>query len=61
MAGTDPKQQFGKDGIIFTLRATAKLTVQEALDMLFVASSAFTNGTGRHDDASVFLVERRGS
>jgi phosphoserine phosphatase RsbU/P len=61
MAGTDPRQQFGKDGIIFTLRATAKLTVHEALDMLFVASSAFTDGTGRHDDASVFLVERRAS
>jgi serine phosphatase RsbU (regulator of sigma subunit) len=59
LGGKDPRQQFGREGIVFTLRATAKLPIQEAMDMLFVASNAFTGGAGRHDDASVFLVERR--
>jgi serine phosphatase RsbU (regulator of sigma subunit) len=59
LGGKDPQQQFGKDGIVLTMRATARLPVQEALDMLFVASSAFTGGSGRHDDTSVFLVERK--
>jgi phosphoserine phosphatase RsbU/P len=55
----DPDQQFGLDGITLTLRATAKLHVDEALDMLFVASAAFTGGKGRHDDTSAILVERK--
>jgi serine phosphatase RsbU (regulator of sigma subunit) len=52
------RQQFGRAGIVFTLRATAKLPVRDALDMLFVASSAFAGGNGRQDDTSAILVER---
>jgi phosphoserine phosphatase RsbU/P len=40
------------------LQASRKAKVDETLDQLFRAASAFTGGTGRHDDTSVVLVER---
>jgi serine phosphatase RsbU (regulator of sigma subunit) len=51
--------QFGLDGIMSALRAAARLHVTEALDMLFLASNAFTGGSGRHDDTSAVLLERK--
>ena len=52
-------QQFGLSGIISTLKATAHLSVEEALERLFSDSHAATKGSGRADDTSVLLLERR--
>jgi len=49
---------FGVDGITDTLRKCVADPLEQALDMLFRNSSAFTGGAGRHDDTSVVLVER---
>ena len=51
--------QFGVDGIIRTLRETADLPLEDALQRLFDASSEYTQGAGRHDDTSVVLFDRR--
>lgn len=57
--GTSSKdQQFGETGIARTLRETAQLPIDQVLDRLFAASSAFTQGSGRHDDTSAVLIER---
>lgn len=50
--------QFGTEGIMSAMQAAANLSVAEALDMLLLASNAFTGGVGRHDDTSAVLVER---
>ena len=50
--------QFGMEGIIRTLKETRDLPLNEALDRLFVESEAATNGTGRHDDTSVLMLQR---
>jgi serine phosphatase RsbU (regulator of sigma subunit) len=50
--------QFGLSGMIGALQATAELPPQDALERLFSASSAFTQGTGRADDTSVVIVQR---
>lgn len=55
----DKHNQFGVDGIIRTLKASADRTVQETMQALFDDSNAFTKGSGRHDDTSVVLLERR--
>ncbi len=52
---------FGVRGISEALQACRKLTLEEALDHLFVASNQFTGGQGRHDDTSVLLLERNGA
>lgn len=57
-AGGDMYDQFGEKGIIKTLQSAAHLSLDEALDKLFVDSQAFTRGSGRHDDTSAVLVER---
>ncbi|MBI1312012.1 SpoIIE family protein phosphatase [bacterium] len=55
----DKHNQFGVDGIIKTLKASKERTLQETLQALFDDSNAFTKGSGRHDDTSVVLLERR--
>jgi serine phosphatase RsbU (regulator of sigma subunit) len=60
-AGGDEEQQFGLTGIISTLKETAHLSVEEALERLFADSHAATKGSGRADDTSVLLLERRAS
>jgi serine phosphatase RsbU (regulator of sigma subunit) len=52
-------EQFGEEGIIATLQDTADLPLEEALERLFQDSHDATRGTGRHDDTSVVLLERR--
>ena len=59
-AGAQPQRSFGEEGIRSTLRATARRSLDEALDQLFTDSNAFTQGGGRHDDTSVVLVEQTG-
>lgn len=51
-------QQFDLPGIINTLKRTARLPLEQALEQLFVDSNAHTRGLGRADDTSVLLVER---
>jgi phosphoserine phosphatase RsbU/P len=51
-------QEFGQDGVINTLQRSAKGPLTQTLQALFVDSSAFTKGAGRHDDTSVVLLER---
>ena len=50
--------EFGVDGIIRTLDSRSGATVQDALQSLFDDSEAYTEGSGRHDDTSVVLLER---
>lgn len=53
------EHQFGLDGIIKTLSESAELTLEETLARLYAASNEFTQGSGRQDDTSVILLERR--
>ncbi len=53
------EDQFGEAGIIKTLKDTIDLPLAEALERLFHDSNEATRGTGRHDDTSVVLLERR--
>jgi phosphoserine phosphatase RsbU/P len=55
----DDKNHFGVDGIIRTLAESQELSIEETLERLFVASDAYTQGSGRKDDTSVLLLERR--
>ncbi len=55
----DDENQFGLDGIVRTLAETAELPLEEALARLFDLSNKFTEGSGRQDDTSVLIVERR--
>lgn len=55
----DDENQFGLDGIVRTLSESADLPLEEALARLFDVSSDFTQGSGRQDDASVLILERR--
>ncbi len=50
--------QFGEKGIFASLKASAHLSVEEAMEKLFADSAAFTGGAGRHDDTSLVLVQR---
>jgi len=50
--------QFGLSGVIAALQSTVNLSPQGALDHLFAASTAFTQGSGRADDTSVVIVQR---
>ena len=60
-ANGDDRRQFGEAGIRSSLRNTVVLEVEQALDRLFADSNAFTQGGGRHDDASVVLIEQHGA
>jgi serine phosphatase RsbU (regulator of sigma subunit)/CheY-like chemotaxis protein len=55
----DEEDQFGEKGIVNTLKATANIPIADALEQLFKDSHEATGGTGRHDDTSVVLLERR--
>lgn len=57
--GVEGHEQFGVDGIINTLKDTKDEPLDKALERLFDDSSAFTQGSGRHDDTSVVLLDRR--
>lgn len=50
--------QFDLPGIIGTLKRTAHLPLEQALEQLFADSHAYTQGLGRADDTSVLFVER---
>ncbi len=52
--------EFGVDGIIQTLHSRQQDPLKEALQALFDDSEAYTEGSGRHDDTSVVLLERNG-
>ena len=55
----DEKNLFGMEGIIRTLTETADLPLEDTLARLFDASDEFTQGSGRNDDTSVLILERR--
>lgn len=50
--------EFGVDGITKTLQSRLTSSVHDALQTLFDDSEAYTEGSGRHDDTSVVLLER---
>jgi serine phosphatase RsbU (regulator of sigma subunit) len=50
--------EFGVSGITNTLRSQKLVPIQEVLKSLFDESEAYTEGSGRHDDTSVVLLER---
>jgi serine phosphatase RsbU (regulator of sigma subunit) len=50
---------FGTRGIHEVLRRTCPATTEEALAALFGESQEYTGGSGRHDDTSVVVVDRR--
>lgn len=51
--------EFGVDGITKTLSERQTCSIEQALQSLFDDSEAYTEGSGRHDDTSVVLLERR--
>ncbi len=53
------EDQFGETGIIQTLKDSIHLPLADTLERLFHDSNEATRGTGRHDDTSVVLLERR--
>ncbi|MBL8867131.1 MAG: serine/threonine-protein phosphatase, partial [Planctomycetia bacterium] len=57
-SGQDRCQQFGYDGITRTLRKFRTGLVEDALQGLFAASNAHTEGAGRHDDTTVVMIDR---
>jgi serine phosphatase RsbU (regulator of sigma subunit) len=50
--------QFGIDGIIESMKQTTNQSLEKAVKALFDDSNAFTQGSGRHDDTSVVLLQR---
>ncbi len=55
----DDEHQFGVEGIVRTLAESHDLTLDETLAQLFDVTNEFTQGSGRKDDTSVVLLERR--
>jgi sigma-B regulation protein RsbU (phosphoserine phosphatase) len=55
----DDKNLFGIDGIMRTLSESVDLSLEETLARLYDASDDYTQGSGRKDDTSVLLLERR--
>jgi phosphoserine phosphatase RsbU/P len=51
--------EFGVAGIKRSLTAQRHATAAESLQALFDESEAYTEGSGRHDDTSAVLLERR--
>lgn len=58
-ARRDAHHQFGFEGIMKSMLKNADKNIDEVLQSLFDDSNAFTEGSGRHDDTSVVLLERR--
>ncbi len=56
---SDGERQFGLEGIIASLQSSAQMPLDDALEKLFADSNAFTMGSGRMDDTSVVLLERK--
>lgn len=54
----DSGRQFGLTGIERTLREMADRNAAETVAALLRASDEFTAGAGRHDDASVLILDR---
>lgn len=50
--------EFGVEGITKTLASTQKASLSDSLQALFENSEAYTEGSGRHDDTSVVMLER---
>ena len=50
--------QFGADGIKKVLHKTRSLAIEDVMQSLFDTSNAFTEGSGRHDDTSIVILER---
>lgn len=50
--------QFGLDGMRHTLRRMAERSAEDVVQALLTDSQAFTRGAGRHDDASVLVLQR---
>jgi serine phosphatase RsbU (regulator of sigma subunit) len=57
--GDQHHDQFGIEGIIRTLKESRDLPLDQALERLFQQSNLATKGSGRHDDTSVVLLERK--
>lgn len=51
--------EFGVDGLITSLRNSTDKPLDECLQALFDDSYAFTEGSGRHDDTSVLILESK--
>jgi serine phosphatase RsbU (regulator of sigma subunit) len=58
LAEGDEHREFGEEGVVQTLIGSARQPLDLALKALFHESSAFTRGTGRHDDTSAVMLER---
>ncbi len=52
-------EQYGFAGIAATLQASQNEPLPDAMRKLFEDSSAYTVGSGRHDDTSVVMLERK--
>lgn len=50
--------QYGIEGIEESLSNSIQSSLDEAMQALFDDSHEFTNGSGRHDDTSIVLMER---
>jgi serine phosphatase RsbU (regulator of sigma subunit) len=59
--GDQQHDQFGVAGIKASLKSSRELPLEQALAKLFADSNAATRGSGRHDDTSVVLLERKRS
>jgi serine phosphatase RsbU (regulator of sigma subunit) len=57
--GDERHDQFGIKGIMRSLQESRDMPLDKALEKLFHDSNAATLGSGRHDDTSVVLLERR--
>jgi sigma-B regulation protein RsbU (phosphoserine phosphatase) len=57
--GDEMHDQFGIKGITKCLQEARDLPLDQALEKLFHDSNAATKGSGRHDDTSVVLLERK--
>jgi len=49
--------EFGMEGLKASLRSTRDQPVEQCLERLFADSYEFTQGSGRHDDTSVLILE----
>lgn len=59
--GDQKHDQFGIHGISKTLQDCRHMPLDQTLERLFHDSNLATQGSGRHDDTSVVLLERRAS
>ena len=55
----DDSHHFGVEGIIQTLAETSESSPEESLTKLLDACERFTQGSGRQDDTSLLMLERR--